>query len=234
MAALRTIVFSIVFYGMTVFYVTAARIAALFGKRPMRVVIHSWVRMLDACARHILGIHYRIEGEIPDGQFLFAAKHQAMYETMEFLNILETAAPVLKKELAEIPGWGWLTTAYGGIAVDRAGGAAAMRAMLKQTRDLLAQGRSVVIFPEGTRVLPGQTPPLQSGFAGLYKMLKLPVVAIALDSGKVWPRRSWIKRPGIITFRFFEPIPPGLPRAEIEDEVHKRINALEGVGEDLV
>ena len=227
MAVIRTAVFMLVFYGLTVPYVAAALIGAAIGPRPMHAVIHSWVRLLDWCSRHILGIRMRIEGEIPEGQFLFAAKHQAMYETMELLNMLDTPAPVLKKELTDIFAWGWLAKQYGGIPVDRGGGAKTMRAMLKRTREVLSEGRSVVIFPEGTRVLPGETPPLQSGFAGLYKMLKLPVVAIALDSGPVWPRKSWIKRPGIVTFRFFEPIPPGLSREEIEAEVHGRINALE-------
>jgi 1-acyl-sn-glycerol-3-phosphate acyltransferase len=86
----------------------------------------------------------------------------------------------------------------------------------------------VLIFPEGTRVAPGEQPPLQPGFAGLYKQLGLPVVPVALDSGRLWPRNSFVKRPGIVTVRFGEPIPPGLPRAEIEAKVHAAINALEG------
>ncbi|MGJ8536272.1 MAG: lysophospholipid acyltransferase family protein [Parasphingopyxis sp.] len=227
MAALRTLLFMLLFYGLTIPWVIAALIGAALGDRPMHSVIFGWVRFHRWCARWILGIRVRIEGEIPEGQYLFAAKHQAMFETLDFLNLLDTPAPVLKKELTAIPGWGWLATRYGGIAVDRAGGAAAMRAMLKRTRAVLADGRSVVIFPEGTRVLPGETPPLQAGFAGLYKMFGLPVVPIAIESGHVWPRRGWIKYPGVVTYRFFEPIPTGLPRAEIEARVHAEINSLE-------
>jgi 1-acyl-sn-glycerol-3-phosphate acyltransferase len=86
-----------------------------------------------------------------------------------------------------------------------------------------------MIFPEGTRVLPGEQPELQPGFAGLYKMLALPVVPIALDSGRVWPRRSFVKFPGRVTMKVGETIPPGLPRKEIEARVHAAINALESV-----
>jgi 1-acyl-sn-glycerol-3-phosphate acyltransferase len=91
----------------------------------------------------------------------------------------------------------------------------------------VAAGRPILIFPEGTRVLPGEQPPLRAGFAGLYRSLNLPVVPVALDSAKVSPRRSFIKRPGTVTFRFGDPIPPGLPRAEAEARVHAAINALE-------
>jgi 1-acyl-sn-glycerol-3-phosphate acyltransferase len=99
--------------------------------------------------------------------------------------------------------------------------------MLIAAKAIVAEGRPIVIFPEGTRVLPGEQPPLQPGFAGLYKALGIPVVPVAIDSGLVWPRRSWVKRPGIITFRFGEPIPPGLPRQEAEARVHAAINLLD-------
>ena len=91
----------------------------------------------------------------------------------------------------------------------------------------IAEGRPIVIFPEGTRVPPGVRPPLQPGFAGLYRALKLPVVPVAVDSGRLWPRHRFVKTPGIVTMRFAPPIPPGLPRAEVEAAVHKAINALD-------
>jgi 1-acyl-sn-glycerol-3-phosphate acyltransferase len=99
--------------------------------------------------------------------------------------------------------------------------------MLKAGRTAVIRGRPIMIFPEGTRVTPGDQPPLQPGFAGLYRSLNLPVVPIALDSGRVWPRRSWIKRPGDVKMLIGEEIPPGLSRDEIEARVHKAINALE-------
>jgi 1-acyl-sn-glycerol-3-phosphate acyltransferase len=175
----------------------------------------------------LLGIRTRIEGEVPEGAMLVAAKHQSMFETIDLVVVLGAPRIVMKRELARIPLWGLLATRYGMIAVDRTGGAAALRRMMKEGEEARAEGRPVVIFPEGTRVAPGEAPPLQPGFAGLYRALGLPVVPLALDSGRLWPRRSWVKRPGVVTLRFGEPIPPGLARREVEARVHAAINALE-------
>jgi 1-acyl-sn-glycerol-3-phosphate acyltransferase len=150
-----------------------------------------------------------------------------MYETFEIMLILKEPAVVLKRELIDIPFWGWVVGRYGAIPVDRSGGAAALRTMMRAAETAIAEGRPIVIFPEGTRVPPGERPPLQPGFAGLYRALKLPVVPVALNSGRLWPRHRFLKRPGIVTLRFGEPIPAGLPRAEIEAAVHQAINALE-------
>jgi len=154
------------------------------------------------------------------------AKHQAMFETMALAAMLDAPAVVMKRELAQIPLWGWAARRYGVIVVDRAANAKALRQMMREAKAAMAEGRSVLIFPEGTRVAPGETPPVLSGFAGLYRALGLPVVPVALDSGRLWPRRG-LKRPGIVTFRFGAPIAPGLERTEAEAQVHRGINALE-------
>ena len=98
--------------------------------------------------------------------------------------------------------------------------------MLATSSQIVAAGRSVVIYPEGTRVAVGATPPLQPGFAGLYRALKLPVLPVAMDSGVLWGT-GLLKRPGIVTFQIGEAIPPGLKRDELEARVHAAINALE-------
>ena len=135
-------------------------------------------------------------------------------------------AVVMKAELRAIPIWGAASARHGSIFVDRAGSATMLRAMMKAAQAAVAKGRPVVIFPEGTRVAVGQTPPLAAGFAGLYKMLKLPVVPIALDSGTVWPK-AFIKYPGTVTVKIGTSIPPGLPRVDVEAQVHTAINALQ-------
>ena len=142
------------------------------------------------------------------------------------VSILRAPAIVLKQELARIPVWGWAARRYGCIAVDRAGSATALRGMMREAKAARATGRSVLIFPEGTRVPPGERPPIMPGFAGLYRALALPVVPIALDSGRVWPRRG-LKRSGVVTIRFGAPIPPGLPRTVVEAQVHAGINVLD-------
>jgi 1-acyl-sn-glycerol-3-phosphate acyltransferase len=223
----RSLAFALVFYPGTVLFVLAALACVPFSAEGVRVVAVAWARFHRRCATHILGIRTRIEGRLPEGTVLVAAKHQSMYETIDLVIVLDRPRIVMKQELFRIPLWGPLAERYGQIVVDRAAGAAALRGLLKAGEESVAQGRSIIIFPEGTRVAPGEKPPLQPGFAGLYRVLKLPIVPLALDSGKVWPARRFIKWPGVVTMRFGEPIPPGLPREEIEARVHAAINALE-------
>jgi 1-acyl-sn-glycerol-3-phosphate acyltransferase len=227
MHLVRSALFALIFYPGTVLFVLVCFAAMPFGRRPVRAVAESWARFHSRCAATLLGIRARVEGNPPAAPVLVAAKHQSMFETLELINLLDTPALVMKRELADIPIWGRLAKRYGIIPVDRAGGAKALRRMLKQAEEAIAEGRPIAIFPEGTRVPPGEQPPLQPGFAGLYRALGLPVIPLALDSGRLWPRRGFVKRPGIITMRFGEPIPPGLKRQEIEARVHAAINALE-------
>lgn len=229
---LRTLFFKLVFYSISVPIVLLAPVSALFGQAAIVWHTHMWTRWHGWTTRNLLGIRRRIEGEpFPLATpVIYAVKHQAMYETLELGRMLHAPAIVLKQELAAIPVWGWSAKRYGVIVVDREASAGALRRMLKEARAALAQGRSILIFPEGTRVAPGEQPPLRAGFAGLYQMLKIPVVPVALDSGRVWPRKG-PKRAGIVTYRFGDPIPPGLPRAEAEARVHAAINALDVLGD---
>jgi 1-acyl-sn-glycerol-3-phosphate acyltransferase len=227
MALLRSILFAIIFYPVSVVAVLLAAPAGLVaGRRGVQALANWWARYHRWCAVHLLGIRTRIEGAFPAGPALVAAKHQSMYETLELVVILDNPGIVMKRELAEIPVWGTLAQKYGLIPVDRRGGATALRRMLRAAEAAIGEGRPIVIFPEGTRVPPGEQPPLQPGFAGLYRALGLPVVPVALDSGRVWPRGRFIKRPGVVTMRVGELIPAGLPRKEAEAAVHAAINAL--------
>lgn len=226
MTILRNVAFVLVFYGLTVPIVLLVPFSALFGQRALIAYAVDWARFHRWCARWLLGIRSRYEGPRPAGQVFFAAKHQSMFETLDLIVEIESPVVIMRREFARIPVWGWATQVYGIILVDRAASATALRALLRETKAARGTGRSVVLFPEGTRVKPGETPPLKSGFAGLYKMLDLPVVPIATDVGRLWPKGG-LKRAGVATFRFGEPIPPGLPRAEIEARVHAAINVLE-------
>lgn len=226
MALLRTLLFNVVFFAGSTAIVLFGLVVTMFDPREIRRTVPRWARWHRRCAEIILGIRGRIEGTIPRGPVLVASKHQSMFETIDLLLLLADPIVVMKRDLVKIPGWGRLANRYGIIPIDRDGGAGALRAMLVAARAAVASGRPVAIFPEGTRVMPGEQPPLQSGFAGLYKTLGLPVVPLATDAGRVWPQR-FVKQSGIVRYRFGQPIPPGLPRAEIEKRVHAAINALE-------
>lgn len=223
---LRSIAFALFFYGLSVPIVLLAPVASLFGTRAIRAYANGWADLGLWATRRILGIRMVIEGQLATGPALYAVKHQAMYETLALARLLDSPAIVMKRELAQIPIWGWAARRYGVIVVDRAASARALRQMMREAQEARGEGRSVVIFPEGTRVAPGERPPLRSGFAGLYRALDLPVVPVALDSGRLWPRKG-SKRKGIVTLRFGAPIAPGLARAEAEAAVHQGINALE-------
>lgn len=221
----RAILFAIAFYGLSVPIVLLAPVMALFGQQAFRGWVLRWTRYHAWCARHLVGIRTRVEGAPPATPALYAAKHQSFYETFELVRMLGAPAVVMRQEFARIPVWGWAARRYGVIVIDRSGAASALRQMMREAKAAGAEGRSVILFPEGTRSPPGEAPPLKSGLAGLYRAIGLPVVPVALDSGKVWPKHGPM-RPGVVTFRFGEPIPAGLPRAEAEARVHAGINAL--------
>jgi 1-acyl-sn-glycerol-3-phosphate acyltransferase len=229
-AALRSLVYAAVFYPATALWVVVGSVVSLFGRRPTLAVVLSWVELHHWLAKHVLGIRTRVEGSIPSGQYLIAVKHQSMFETIEMVRLTHLPVIVIKKELADIPFFGWMTRRYGVIPVERSAGAKALRALVKEGEAAIATGRAVMIYPEGTRVRVGETPELRSGFAALYRALGLPVVPVATDSGRLWGR-GFVHRSGMMTLKIGETIPPGLKRDEIERRVHAAINALESAPE---
>ncbi|MBL0925994.1 MAG: 1-acyl-sn-glycerol-3-phosphate acyltransferase [Sphingomonadaceae bacterium] len=225
-AAVRSFLFMLVFYVGSLFHVIIAFFAQWFSIPLMQWAVHAWSKWQFWCYRWILGIKVQVHGQLPDRPVLYAIKHESMFETIDMPRMFSKPAVVTKKELFDIPMWGPAARAYGMIPVDREGGAGALRAMLALARKMIAENRPIIIFPEGTRVKHGESPPLQSGFAGLYKLINLPVVPIAVNSGLLSPRQWGIWRSGTIIYKVGEEIPTGLPREEVEARVHAAINAL--------
>jgi 1-acyl-sn-glycerol-3-phosphate acyltransferase len=225
MAALRSTLFALLFYPGTLLYVLTVILVSPLGDRPVQATVHAWSDFHHWLVRNVLGIRMTIDGQVPQGAYLIAFKHEAMVETIESLRFAEKPVVVMKRELTQMPLFGWVTRRYGVIGVDREAGARALRNMLAEGKRAIDQGRPVAIFPEGTRVPHGEQPPLRPGFAGLYRALGLPVVPVAHDSGKLWDR-GFVKRAGTIHFRVGDVIPPGLKRDEVEARVHAAINAL--------
>jgi 1-acyl-sn-glycerol-3-phosphate acyltransferase len=221
---MRSALFYAAFYLVSVVYVLVALAVLPFASEAMQRVCKGWSRYHRGCARLLLGIDIRVEGELPTGGVLVAIRHESFFEAIDLPALLNRPAVFAKSELLRIPLWGRIGVAYGLIGVERDQGARALRKMLAAAREHRQQGRLLAIFPEGTRTPHGTIAPIQSGFSGLYKLLGLPVVPIAVDSGPLYHR--WIKRPGTVTYRVGETIPAGLPRAEIELRVAEAINAL--------
>lgn len=222
---MRSVLFYVVFYGGSIVPVMASVLLFLVGsQRRFRRTVESWSNYHRFCARHLLGIKVVVEGALPPGPVLVAVKHESFFEAIDMPTLLPAPVVFAKAELMRIPLWGIAASRYGIVEVEREAGATALRRMITAARRLTADGRPLVIFPEGTRVAHGSQPGLQSGFAGLYKLLGLPVVALAVNSGPLYHRR-WKQR-GTITMRFSDPIPSGLPREEVEARVRAAINAL--------
>jgi 1-acyl-sn-glycerol-3-phosphate acyltransferase len=225
MMLLRNLLYALFFYPGSTIIVLTGVLFLPFGRGPAITACYVWGCYTHWCARTFLGIRTVVEGDRPTGEALYAVKHESMYETTEMMRLLYDPAVVFKRELLRIPFWGWIAQRHGVIPVDRDGGASQMRALLAEAKRVRAEGRNALIYPEGTRVPHGASPPLRPGFAGLYKALGLPVVPVALDTGRVWPRKG-LKRPGTVTIRFGVPIPTGIARDEIEARVHAAINVL--------
>lgn len=225
-SVIRTVLFTIIFFSGSAFHAVTAFIGSLTSRSLMHWAVRGWARYQHFCAKWILGITVHIDGDMANRPVLYAIKHESMYETIDMPRVFHRPSVVAKRQLFDIPFWGKAALAYGMIPVDRDGGAGALRDMLTRSRALLADGRPIIIFPEGTRVNHGEAPALQSGFAGLYKMLNVPVVPVAVNSGKLMPRDKWRRHSGVITYKVGEEIPAGLPRGEVEARVHAAMNAL--------
>ena len=225
MDVIRSLLFALLFYPGTLLYVLAVIILSPLGEKSVRAVVHGWSAFHHWLVRNILGIRMVWDGDIPEGAYLIAVKHQSMMEAVDTLHFARSPVVVMKRELTVIPLFGWVTRRYGVIGVDRDAGASALRVMMAEAKAAVAGGRPVIIFPEGTRVPYGSSPELRPGFAGLYRALGLPVVPVAHDVGRLW-HKGFVKRSGTVHFKVGDTIPAGLKRAEVEARVHAAINAL--------
>jgi len=180
-----------------------------------------WARWIFWGLKFFAGIGFEIRGTVPQGAVLVASKHMSMWDTLALYLALYEPAIVLKRELLRIPFYGWFLAKAAAIAIDRSAGASALRKMSDSARKVLAAGRPILIFPEGTRKEPGTAPDYKPGVAGLYGMLEVACVPVALNSGVYWT--GFLKRPGTIVLEFLEPIPPGLKRDAFMAELQSRI-----------
>ena len=226
MTLLRSILFLVWIYGLMVLMGIIYLPLVLLGGRGVAVEgTKRWSRYALFGLRHICGIRHEVRGRenLPAGPVLIASKHQAMWETLFFMTMLEDPSIVLKKELLSLPVYGWYAKKIDMISIDRSKGAAALKHMVAQAQRHRDAGRPLVIFPEGTRTEPGAAPDYKPGIAALYTKLDLPCVPVALNSGLCWQGKGILRRSGTIIVEFLPPIPPGLKRKEFMAELEARI-----------
>ncbi len=217
MIGLRSAVFNLAFFGFTGLLAVAALPLLAAPRRAMRGVVRVWGVGTLWLLRTICGVRVELRGlhHIPPGAVVLASKHQSAFDTVVWCALLPDVAYVLKKELLAIPLYGWHARKARMIPVDRAGGGPALKAMLRAAQAALAEGRQVVIFPEGTRTAPGERVPYQPGVVAIAGASGAPVIPVATDSGRLWGRRAFHKRPGTIRVSVLPPLPKGLPRAQL-------------------
>ena len=221
MTAIRSSLFMIWFVLLTaVMAIIFLPLLALPRKATVWMARH-WARAtlwgLDVFA----GLGERRIGQAPKGGVLVASKHMSMWDTLALYLALEDPAIVLKRELLRIPFYGWYVHKAAAIPIDRGAGADALRRMVHASEKVLAEGRPILIFPEGTRKKPGAPPDYKPGVAGLYNQLGVVCVPVALDSGRFW--QGFWKHPGIVTLAFLPPIAAGLKRREFMSLLETRI-----------
>jgi 1-acyl-sn-glycerol-3-phosphate acyltransferase len=218
--------FNVLFNIWTALFSTGICLMAFLPRRRLQSMIVWWMGGIMWLLRLLCGIRYEVRGweNFPDAPAVLASKHQSTWDTGIFYVLCPDVAYVLKRELLWIPLYGWVLKRVKMIAVNRDAGASAMKSLIRQARDAIEDKRHVVIFPEGTRRLPGAPPDYQPGVAALYRAAgDLPTVPVALNSGVFWPRRSFVKQPGKIVIEFLPAIPPGLGREEFMKVLEERI-----------
>lgn len=234
---IRSVIFNIVFFGVTTFLCFALLWTLLLPRKQALSVYNMYFRMVYWMERLILGLDVKIEGleHLPaDNRYIIAAKHQSAHETMIFPYTLNDPAIILKKELMNIPFWGWYARKAGMIEVDRSARGSALKSMLEGARRVFAEGRPVLIFPQGTRTKLTDTTanrPYKRGISKIYEGLNCPVVPMALNTGVFWGRNAFIKKSGTATLKFLPPIEAGLSGDEM---MHRLEEALEPASTQLV
>jgi 1-acyl-sn-glycerol-3-phosphate acyltransferase len=223
--ALRSLLFNVVFYALMIVMMVLCAPVMLFGRDASLGAVRLFARWSMALHRSMTGIRHEFRGfdAIPRTGCLIAVKHQSTWETMALVPRIEHPAFVLKQELLHIPLFGWWARSVGMIGVDRNRGTAALAEMTERAREAVAEGRQVLIFPEGTRREAGAPADYRLGVAHLYRDLGVPMVPVALNSGLFWPRRSLIHRKGTIVAEALPPIPAGLEARKAFREMRDRI-----------
>lgn len=222
----------------TLFLLLAVLLTAPFGVLvtlsivlPMRVrylIVAIWRHAFMALCRYVLGIRYRVLGRenIPRQPSIILSKHQSAWETVALQEIFPALVFVLKKELLLLPFLGWSFAAMKMISIDRKAGKDALKQVVDQGRDRLGAGYWVIVFPEGTRVAPGQKRRFKPGGAHLATQTGALVVPVAHNAGEVWRRNAFVKRPGLVTVSIGPSIDPaGLSEAEVNARTEAWIEA---------
>jgi 1-acyl-sn-glycerol-3-phosphate acyltransferase len=192
--------------------IAAILVSAVFFLPPKfsRAILQVWISFSSALLRFFCGLKYQVEGleNIPDKGFILMSKHSSTWETIILQKFFKPLVWVVKRELTRVPFFGWSLITLKAIALDRGTGSKAIKQLVRESKQRMDQGLILILFPEGTRVLPKQHKPFKIGGAIVSEKTGYSVVPIAHNAGEFWPRHSWIKWPGTIQVVIGKPIEP--------------------------
>lgn len=218
----RSVVFALLQTVLTLFFSLVAFLSFPFSAHTRYQLVTGYNSAVIWLARWVLGIRYVVRGRenLPAIPAIILSKHQSAWETVAFLRLFPPVSPVIKRELLKVPFFGWAFRMLNPIAIDRSAGREALKQIVAQGRDRLAQGFWVLVFPEGTRVAAGEKGRYGIGGGWLAAETGAPVVPVAHNAGEVWPKNAFVKRPGTITVSIGPVIASGnKSAAEITREV---------------
>ncbi len=220
-ARFRSFSFDVFFYVFTISLFIILWVPVILLPRWCCVLWYkTWTIIIMHALKFFVGLDYKILSQekldkaLKSGPVILACKHQSAWETLIFSTLVKRFVIVLKKQLTQIPGYGSYLVKLNSIVIDRSNGMKSLKSLISQGKKSIENNFSILIFPEGRRGVYGEPGDYQSGIGILYQELGIPVIPIALNSGKFWARRSKFKKPGCITLEFLDPIPAGLPRSE--------------------
>ncbi len=210
----RSTIFNLCFYILTAFSCIILLPTLFFPRKAFLAVVHGFVSINTLLEKYILGLSYEVRGKehLPkEGSYIVAAKHQSAYETFKLHILFNDPAIVLKKELLKIPLWGKYLAKSDVIAIDRSSPKVAIESIKQGAKRVAAQGRPIIIFPQGTRVAPEistQEKPYKIGIIRMQEATNLPIIPLALNSGIFYPKNKWCKKSGKVIFEFLPQITP--------------------------
>ncbi len=201
-------------------------------KRAGRRVVLSMLKTVFALLRSICGVNYVVRGRerLPDVPVLLAPNHQSACDALLLSVIVAPSVVIMKSELLRKFLMGWILISLGHVPVERQGDTRALARMVQNSKQRIAEGDSIIIFPEGTRLAPTDAVAYKAGVAVLYKELKVPCVPVAVNSGYFWPTSNWRLYPGTIVIEFLEPMSPDLSQEQFLKQLRQRID---GAAQDL-
>ena len=215
MLQIRSLAFNVAFYASLIFQMLIWTPIYFFLPRHLAwFVPRTWSRTSLWLMKVIAGTHQKIEGieHLPEGGYILAPKHQSLLDTISFFPYMADPVYILKRELMWIPFFGWFVGKMKMIPIHRGSRSKALRQAVKVARERMAEGRQLIVYPEGTRRPPGAEPAYKYGIAELYAQLNVPVIPVAHVAGLYWPRRKFLRYPGTIHAKFLPAIEPGLEK----------------------